>query len=207
MTPRPDVSAARKAQILQAACAVFARDGFQAARMDDIVREANLSKGGVYWYFKSKDAIIQTLMADLFDRDLDEAAALLKAPGSASDRIMTLVQTIAAEFTALRDVMVVGYEYYALAMRDDTARDLLRDYFTRYHTLLKALVEQGQASGEFHVPDVPGAALSLMSALEGTGLLWVMDPTVFDFTAQVELTVRMLLAGFDRGVASDGRSA
>ncbi|MDL1899078.1 helix-turn-helix transcriptional regulator [Anaerolineae bacterium CFX7] len=57
MSPRANVSAARKAQILDAAAAVFARKGFYQASMDDIVEEAGLSKGALYWYFKSKACI------------------------------------------------------------------------------------------------------------------------------------------------------
>ena len=53
MAPRPDVSEERRNQILEAATTVFARLGFHRARMDDIVQEARLSKGALYWYFKS----------------------------------------------------------------------------------------------------------------------------------------------------------
>lgn len=204
MAPRPDVSEARKSQILQAACAVFARCGFQAARMDDIVREAGLSKGGVYWYFSSKDDIIRALMVDIFDGDLAETDVLLTAPGPASDRIAALVAAVAAEFVSRTEMMVVGYEYYALAMRDSAAQDLLRGYFTRYHTLLQSLVVQGQEAGEFSTQDGSGAALAIMGAIEGTGLLWAMDPTAFDFPAQIGLTVRLLLAGIAQGEVIDG---
>ena len=54
MTPRPDVSAERTAQIVEAAIAVFSRLGFHKARMDDIAREAGVSKGTLYWYFESR---------------------------------------------------------------------------------------------------------------------------------------------------------
>ena len=45
MSPRPDVSEERRNQILEAAMAVFARQGFEQARMDDIAQEVGLSKG------------------------------------------------------------------------------------------------------------------------------------------------------------------
>ena len=55
MPPRPEVSKERTKQILDAAVKVFSRSGFQQASMDDIVAESGLSKGALYWYFKSKD--------------------------------------------------------------------------------------------------------------------------------------------------------
>lgn len=66
---RSDVSEERRSQILDAAVAVFARLGFHQARMDDIVQEAGLSKGALYWYFKSKDEIVMAILSSLFERE------------------------------------------------------------------------------------------------------------------------------------------
>jgi len=54
----PDAGEVRRNQILDAATAVFARLGFERARMDDIVEASGLSKGALYWYFNSKEEII-----------------------------------------------------------------------------------------------------------------------------------------------------
>lgn len=64
----PRVSAAhveaRKQQILEAARVCFLRKGFHESSMQDIFREAGLSSGAVYLYFKSKDELITTLVED-----------------------------------------------------------------------------------------------------------------------------------------------
>ena len=70
MAARRDVSAERKNQILDAAMVVFARSGFHEARMDDIVQESGLSKGTLYWYFKSKEEIITAISERLFATDI-----------------------------------------------------------------------------------------------------------------------------------------
>lgn len=67
--PKPDVRAERQEQILDAAGKTFARLGFNHASMDDIVAEAGLSKGALYWYYESKDAIILALIERFFARD------------------------------------------------------------------------------------------------------------------------------------------
>jgi AcrR family transcriptional regulator len=51
----------RRRQILNAAAACFARQGFHQTSMQDICAEAGLSPGAVYGYFDSKDAIIAML--------------------------------------------------------------------------------------------------------------------------------------------------
>ncbi|MGN6675555.1 MAG: TetR/AcrR family transcriptional regulator, partial [Thermomicrobiales bacterium] len=70
MSPRPDVSAERRDQILDAASKVFARFGLQHARMDDIADASNLSKGALYLYFKSKDDLIAAILRRLYEHEL-----------------------------------------------------------------------------------------------------------------------------------------
>jgi AcrR family transcriptional regulator len=62
-----------RARILDAARAVFARDGFSDARMGDIATAARLSAGGLYRYFMSKEDVFAALVADLV-HDLFEAS-------------------------------------------------------------------------------------------------------------------------------------
>lgn len=53
--------ARRRQQILDAAWECFARNGFHSTSMQDIFKEADLSAGAVYRYFKSKDEIIAAI--------------------------------------------------------------------------------------------------------------------------------------------------
>lgn len=76
MSPRPDVSEERKNQILEAAVAVFARLGFQQTRMDDIAQQAGLSKGALYLYYRSKDAIIAALLKYFFAQEFKRLSVI-----------------------------------------------------------------------------------------------------------------------------------
>ena len=63
---------ARLDAILAAAETVFARDGYQQARMEDIAATAELAKGTLYYYFKSKDEIFGRLLERESGKVLDE---------------------------------------------------------------------------------------------------------------------------------------
>lgn len=56
--PRTREEAARRTQILEAAARVFARRGFDAARVSEIARTAGLSEGSIYNYFRSKEDLL-----------------------------------------------------------------------------------------------------------------------------------------------------
>ncbi|MFI9464184.1 TetR/AcrR family transcriptional regulator [Streptomyces xiamenensis] len=59
---------ARRRQIVEGAARCFARDGFHATSMQDVLKETGLSAGAVYRYFPSKDAIIVALALEVLER-------------------------------------------------------------------------------------------------------------------------------------------
>ena len=48
----------KRTRIINAALAVFSRDGFQNAKIEDIARTADIGKGTLYEYFSSKDELL-----------------------------------------------------------------------------------------------------------------------------------------------------
>ena len=52
------ISEQRKQDIVNAALAVFARQGYASATVDDIAREANVAVGTLYKYYESKRHIL-----------------------------------------------------------------------------------------------------------------------------------------------------
>ena len=52
----------RKEQIMDAALRTIVLKGYDNSRMDDIVSLSNLSKGAIYWYYKSKKDVYLDLI-------------------------------------------------------------------------------------------------------------------------------------------------
>ena len=59
---------ARRGQLLTAATAVFARRGYRAAGISDIVSEAGVARGTFYLYFESKAQVFLAIADDFYDR-------------------------------------------------------------------------------------------------------------------------------------------
>lgn len=92
----------RPDEILDAALRLFTAQGFAATRVDDVAAAAGLSKGAIYLYFPSKEALVEALVRRAMGPVADLAVARL------SDRSDHPRQTIAR---VMRDV--------AAAMSDD----------------------------------------------------------------------------------------
>ncbi|PJF09700.1 TetR/AcrR family transcriptional regulator [Pseudorhodobacter sp. MZDSW-24AT] len=62
-------------QVLEGARAVFLRDGFDGASVDDIAREAGVSKATLYAYFPDKQLLFKEICAQECLRQADEVEA------------------------------------------------------------------------------------------------------------------------------------
>lgn len=54
-------------RILQAAIKIFAEKSFEGARVDEISREAKVTKSLIYYHFKSKDEILDVLISEFIE--------------------------------------------------------------------------------------------------------------------------------------------
>jgi AcrR family transcriptional regulator len=196
MAPRQDVSEQRRHQIMDAAFAVFSRLGFERASMDDIAKEAGVSKGALYLYYKSKDAIIGRLLQVFFDQALKQVRSLAATEGSVTRHQMTLTHQMVREMDRMASLQPVSLQLYAVAARHAVIRQHLRAYFAEYRTVMEALIQRGIAQGEFR-PDINSAevAITLSGLLEGLALLWMIDPQATNWHEQVETSTRLLLRG------------
>jgi AcrR family transcriptional regulator len=195
MSPRPDVSEERKNQILDAAAAVFSRLGFHEARMDDIVRESGLSKGTLYWYFTSKDAIITGLMQRIFDLGMGGLRRLEGADGPVRERLLDYTRRLGDDFQRLSAVQSIAFEFYAVAARHKDVRQFLKEYLKQYRATVARLIAQGIERGEFRPVEPDTVATTLAALYEGLVLLWFVDREAIQWETQGTESVRLLLDG------------
>ncbi len=195
MSPRPDVSQERVEQILNAATSVFARLGFNNARMDDIVAESGLSKGTLYWYFKSKDDIIKAILDGMFEGELAHLRDLHTSQGTASERLLELTQRAIDDLHGMTSLIPITYEFYTLAFRQKKVRQALQSYFRSYIDILAPLIQQGIDQSEFRPVSARQAAIAISAIYEGTVLLWVADPDTVNLDEHILAGVSMLLDG------------
>jgi AcrR family transcriptional regulator len=197
MSPRPDVSEERRTQILEAAMAVFARQGFDQARMDDIAQEAGLSKGALYLYYKSKDAIIAAILQFFFSRAMKKLQGFLESeePPSVREQLLRLNQYYVAEMKWMVSLLPLSFQFYAVAARQKTVRQFLKRYFTDYREVLAALVQRGIDRREFRLVQAERVAITIAALYEGLALLWMVDPEATQWEQTGESSLLLLLDG------------
>jgi TetR/AcrR family fatty acid metabolism transcriptional regulator len=193
--PNEDLSEERQKQILDAAITEFARQGFHATRMEDIARTSGLSKGAVYLYYKSKDAIITALLRTLFSWEMRSVRAIAEGEGGAADRLLAITRMFADELERMRAATPILMEFYAVAFRQPAVRDYISQVYEELRVPLVALIQQGVERGEFRAVDPDEVALAWTALVEGLTLLWMVNLRGLAWRDQADAAVRLLLDG------------
>ena len=190
--PRPDVSDERIPQILNAALKVFNRKGIVATRMEDIAREAKLSIGGVYWYYKGKDEVVLAIMDKVIDEDVAVLTSLLNEQGTVRERLLGYVRATAKEGT---EYLPLVYELYGEAQRNLKVRKHIQKYLQHYRGALAQIIQQGMDGGEIRKGDANAIATTLAAVYEGTLELALLDPQGVDAEQAIIQAVGFIFDG------------
>ncbi len=190
--------AKRKEQIVKAAISAFARKGLKNTSMNDIVRESGLSKGAIYWYYKSKDEIISELLKEFFDPEEIRKVQGMLSTGSASQRLDRFIEYIANEMNKMRRFRPVIQELFVIAFRDQKIRMMTKRNFQASVSLLQSIIDEGIRTKEFESVDSRQATLAIFEIIESTALFWSLDFIEVDFEEQLRGGVNLILTAIKR---------
>ena len=195
MSPKPDVSEERKEQITEAATNVFVRQGFDKARMDDIAAEAKLSKGTLYLYFKSKDAIITHLLEKLFEREFSVFYSLKDDPRPASVKLSLITEQFISNMQNWTRLIPIMYEFLGRLFRQSTVQKAFKKYIRFSLDSITPIIQQGIDKGEFKANSAEDVAITIGAIFEGTILLWVYDSEIIDLEKHLNSGMNLLMDG------------
>ncbi|MFN2128029.1 MAG: TetR/AcrR family transcriptional regulator [Anaerolineales bacterium] len=198
MSQKENLKESRKRQILDAASNVFSKKGFHDARMDDIVKQSGLSKGTIYWYFKSKDEIITCILDDIFAIEFTHLKHLLYSDMSARERIKKFAKIALADVENYSINAPIIYEFISTASRESSVKKILKRYMRSFMEILEPIVQHGINDGEFQNIDPQEAAIAIGAVIEGIFLLWIYDSETIDLAIHMETSIDLLLNGIVR---------
>ncbi|HEY3286169.1 MAG TPA: helix-turn-helix domain-containing protein [Gemmatimonadaceae bacterium] len=189
----------RPREILAAALRVFAERGYHATRLEDIAAAAGVTKGTIYYYFKSKDALLLRL-GEVGDRtEFKHLQALAESTtGPVSAQLRIIMRRGFAEPTDENERLLrVVY----LALHADAPKLFARAV---QHTLvdgwalLAMLIDRGKTAREFRADVDADVAVRIFTSGLLLQQLWrntlgldALDP--FDHDRMVDSTIELFL--------------
>lgn len=163
---------------LQTAASLFLSKGYLVTSMDDIVAESKVSKTNIYYYFKSKEELLSTIiqrMTDQYEALIAHIAAQAEQP--VMDRLMRLMQVLIEQDADCLGGCPFLTLYTQTPKEAGEVREQISRFFSRQLTVLEQLITEGIAANEFSskLPPQQMAAL-ILSTVEGGLFLQHTNP-------------------------------
>lgn len=185
--------------LLSAALKVFSRQGYAAARLEDIAEEAGVTRGAIYWHFKNKADLYNILVGEtlggiqsVVDRAVRQGGTFLEI----QRRVMIYITTLPEVDEVYRAVMELtilktGYEpelQEGLRAKNEAAQQVEEE--------LAGYFRMGIAIGEVRAElDPVIAARSMMAYMNGILLNWLMDQQAFSLRQCVPALIDIYIRG------------
>ncbi len=191
-TPRHrERSDATRARLIRAAEKIFARDGFEAAKLEEIAAEAGYTRGAFYANFKSKEDLFFALLEGEIASRIDNIERLMKSVRDPADKLKVFREFL---FTIAQDRRwsLISLEFKLFAVRHPEVKARLAAMNRRLVRPRVNILREITAGSTRKLPLSPSAvAISMSAAINALALEHMLDRGVIP-----EMALQTVLTSF-----------
>ena len=199
MRKTKEEAAITREKLLQVALSIFSAKGYSAATLEDIAREAEVTRGAIYWHFGGKAELYNSLLREFSacgNTIVQEAVAEGGTLKEILRKIFVRLLSSVEDDKELRAVMEIALFKTELTPELKSGR---RKQIEVSRQLLEGITEamhQGIAIGDLNSELEPAEmARAFMAFQNGAIYLWLSDPDSFSLKASAGTLADIFLAG------------
>jgi TetR/AcrR family acrAB operon transcriptional repressor len=197
-----DEAAVTRSAVVKAALSVFSAKGYAATTLDDVARAAEVTRGAIYWHFKSKADLYNTLLQEFSAR----GAAVVQQAVAEGGTLIEILRRVFVRQCALIEEDPEARAVMELALfKTGLDADLQagrKQQVEAGNALLAGITDamrQGAAQGVLRSDIDPADMARAFIAFEnGVIQLWLTTPDSFSLKRSAESFVAILIAGLQK---------
>jgi len=197
----------RKNAVLKAARKLFFERGFKSVTVDSIAKKAELSKGAVYLYFKSKDEIYSQILLNDIDKFHERVSGSFEGGGKASDMLIQLSSIYVDFFLKDRELFRILMTFMLHANHSNLPDDLRNHIIKSTNKTIDVIekifrygIDNGEFSPSINVRQIRNA---LWGLLNGIVSLYIFIGSESRREELIRSTIDTSLDVFIKGLKSD----
>jgi TetR/AcrR family acrAB operon transcriptional repressor len=192
-------AAITREQLLSKALKVFSKKGYAATTLEDIAREAEVTRGAIYWHFGSKAELYNTLIREYSNRGgaiMQQAAAEGGTLVDILRRVFVRQLQAVEEDTALRALMELQLFKTGLVAELEEGRQQQVEGSVGLVEMLAGIMGQGVQAGMLRSDvDPKEMARAYLGFQNGLIHLWLTSPNQFSLKNSADAFADILMAG------------
>jgi AcrR family transcriptional regulator len=206
MAPKIVDKGEKRMQIAHAAVEVFARQGFDRAKMDDVAREAGVGKGTLYEYYADKEALLQGAFDLLMGMYMEQFKSGVRHDRPPLETLRAVTDGVIAAMEHVGPVYKFFIEYMLYASRHPKATAALAEMLESFRAMAKGLFEQGVEDGTLRSDlDTEAAAAVFAAWFDGAIFHWIVLPEGTTLRQMADQFLDLMLRGMLADPQGGGR--
>ena len=186
-------SVKRKEKILEAALLCFNEKGYHKTSIDNIALNGKISKGGIYYHFKSKDELFLKLFNFRLNRYTEQLKAYIQEESDPLKRIRILIQKWGLILKENEDFFKFCMEFSSMGAREKEIRKEMTSFYRSSVEIFRQIIEEGVATGEFENVDTERIARLIYFLSQGVFSTYFAVDCDFDLIEQHTFNMETLL--------------
>lgn len=146
--PKHESEEIRRQQILDAAALCVSKFGYHQTSVDTIAKEAKLSKGAIYWYYKSKEEILIALSEWRWSVNLKYVHEMARSVSTLKEFLDMLVEATSEYFMQATFEHRAVHELNAMAMENEKLNNIISKNAELMRDEIVGVVKRAIKSGE-----------------------------------------------------------
>jgi TetR/AcrR family fatty acid metabolism transcriptional regulator len=156
-------------RLLKSGFSVFARNGYDRATVDEIVRDAGFSKGAFYVHFNTKEDLFWAMLEDRATSMQQAFLLVLNPETPLQDNIRSLLTAVFSVEKRDPEWAATFMEFLAHAGRNAVVRERLAKIFESWHQFIADMLRVSRENGIVRSDlDIDFLARSAIALIEGT---------------------------------------
>ncbi|MGQ7818718.1 TetR/AcrR family transcriptional regulator [Metapseudomonas furukawaii] len=167
---------AKRAELLAAAIAVIAQEGYAGASMRKVAQHAGCTTGAVTYYFANKEEMVGAVAQNLFDR-VDALLEINREPFDIKSLIRQLLEWTTSDEP---DNWLAWLQLLSHARHEPAFAGVIEQRYARFRQMFTGLLEEGQAQGKIR-DDIPADLLAdqISAISDGWLMMLPIEPERF----------------------------
>jgi TetR/AcrR family acrAB operon transcriptional repressor len=192
-------AAITREQLLKKALTAFSKKGYAATTLEDIAREAEVTRGAIYWHFGGKAELYNTLVREYADRGNMIMQQAVSEGGTLLDilrRVFVRQLEVIENDLEMRELMELYLFKTGLVPELEEGRQQQIEAGAGLIDMLAGIMSQGMEQGLLR-PDVDPKEMACAYLAFQNGLinLWLTAPAQFSLKASAETFADILMTG------------
>jgi AcrR family transcriptional regulator len=191
----------KKAKILEASIRIFAKKGVNKTKISDIAEAADIGKGTIYEYFRSKDEIFAASFYYFMEKVDDIISKRLF-------RIYDPLEKLKTYFSAWAEIIESNYRDYLEIVVDFWAEGIrtkhipptmdLAKFYDEYRRMIENMLEECISKNKIKPVNTRIVASIMLGSLDGLLIQGIVDHSVFNIREAIEILTKVIIDGLKK---------